>query len=174
MVKRAYTGADPGIFDGLLGYGGFGDYRNASIVHAGWMPPSFFDAVNGPGSGETVLAFSVTFIYVGADGKPTDINKDRYLDTAANEIYYNEAFSWLIGGPFGTSLGSPDDIGDIGIGFGIDLESVAMHEVGHSLGIGHIGAPLDATMNPVYAGENQTLAPLDGAALCSVWGHWPN
>ena len=171
MVKRADTGADPDIFDGLLGYGGLGDYRSAAIVHAGWMPPSFFDAVSGPGSGETVLAFSVTFIYIGADGKPTDINKDRYLDTAANEIYYNEAFSWLIGSSLGGDTGSTDDIG---ISFGIDLESVAMHEVGHSLGIGHIGAPLEATMNPVYTGENQTLAPLDGAALCTVWGHWPN
>ncbi len=170
LAKRTYTGEDPDIFDGLLGYGGLGDYRSASIVHAGWMPPSFFDAVNGPGSGETVLAFSVTFIYVRADGTPTDINKDRYLDTAANEIYYNERFSWLIGDDLGGGLGGSDDIG----GFGIDLESVAMHEVGHSLGIGHIGAPLEATMNPVYTGENQTLAPLDGAALCSVWGHWPN
>jgi hypothetical protein len=171
LGKRAYTGADPAIFDGLLGYGGLGDYRSASIVHAGWMPPSFFDAVNGPGSGETVLAFSVTFIYIGPDGNPTDINNDRYLDTAANEIYYNEAFSWLAGNDIGIDIGLT---GDIGISRGIDLESVAVHEVGHSLGIGHIGAPLEATMNPVYTGENQTLAPLDGAALCSVWGHWPN
>jgi hypothetical protein len=51
---------------------------------------------------------------------------------------------------------------------------VAVHEIGHSLGIGHIVAPLDATMNPVYTGVNQTLAPLDGAALCTIWGHWPN
>src|SRR5215207_2777881 len=27
MVKRPDTGADPDIFDGLMGYGGFGDYR---------------------------------------------------------------------------------------------------------------------------------------------------
>lgn len=170
MVKRPYTGADPDIFDGLLGYGGLGDYRSASIVHAGWMPPSFFDEVSGPGSGQTVLAFSVTFIYVGADGKPTDINRDRYLDTAANEIYYNEAFSWLIGGGLGNGGGETDVIG----WGGIDLESVAVHEIGHSLGIGHIGAPLEATMNPVYTGEHRVLEPLDGAALCTIWGRWPN
>jgi hypothetical protein len=157
MVKRPDTGADPDIFDGLMGYGGFGDYRAADIVHAGWMPPSFFDAVNGEGSGETVLAFSVTFIYIGGDGNPTDVNKDGYLDTAANEVYYNEAFAWLLGSG----------------GSGIDLESVALHELGHSLGIGHIGAPLEAVMNPVYSGVHRELNPLDGAALCSVWGTWP-
>jgi len=105
-----------------------------------------------------VLAFSVTFIYVGANGEPTDINNDRHLDTAANEIYYNEAFSWLIGGE----------------GYGIDLESVAVHEVGHSLGIGHIDAPRDATMGSFYTGEQQMLEPLDRAALCTIWGRWPN
>lgn len=156
VLKRTDGGADPDIFDGLLGYGGFGDYRLADIVHAGWMPPSFFDAVNGEGSGETVLAFSVTFIYIGADGQPTDVNGDGYLDTAANEIYYNERFAWLLGGDGG-----------------IDLESVAAHELGHSLGIGHIGAPLEAVMNPVYSGVHRALEPLDGAALCSVWGRWP-
>ena len=157
MAKRPDTGADPDIFDGLLGYGGFGDYRLADIVHAGWMPPSFFDAVAGEGSGETVLAFSVTFIYIGGDGKPTDVNKDGYLDTAANEIYYNEGFAWLLAGEHG-----------------IDLESVALHELGHSLGIGHIGAPLEAVMNPVYSGLHRELNALDGAVLCSVWGVWPN
>ncbi|HVG08840.1 MAG TPA: matrixin family metalloprotease [Thermoanaerobaculia bacterium] len=153
-AKRPDTGADPDIFDGILGYGGFGDYRAADIVHAGWMPPSFFDEVNGAGSGETVLAFSVTFIYIGADGKPTDVNRDGYLDTAANEIYYNQGFAWTLGNG------------------GIDLESVAVHELGHSLGIGHIGAPLEAVMNPVYSGIHRSLNPLDGAALCSVWGSW--
>jgi len=154
VAKRPDTGVDPDIFDGMLGYGGFGDYRAADIVHAGWMPPSFFDAVNGEGSGETVLAFSVTFIYIGGDGKPTDANKDGYLDTAANEIYYNEAFAWTLGSG------------------GIDLESVALHELGHSLSIGHIGAPLEAVMNPVYSGIHREPNPLDGAALCSVWGTW--
>lgn len=155
--KRTDTGADPDIFDALVGYGGFGDYRLADVVHAGWMPPAFFDAVNGPGSGDTILAFSVTFIYIGRDGKPTDINRDGYLDTAANEVYYNAAFPWHLGS-----------------GSGMDVESVALHEIGHSLGIGHIGPPLEATMNPVYSGLHRTLDQVDGAVLCSVWGRWPN
>jgi hypothetical protein len=157
VVKRPDTGADPDIFDSMLGYGGFGNFRLADIVHAGWMPPSFFDAVNGPGSGGTILAFSVTFVFVGPDGKPSDVNHDGYLDTAANEIYYNDGFSWLLGTPGG-----------------IDLESVALHEIGHSLGLGHIGPPLEAIMNPVYSGVHRNLLPLDRAVLCSVWSRWPN
>jgi hypothetical protein len=156
VVKRADTGADADIFDSMLDYGDFGNYRLADIVHAGFMPPSFFDAVNGPGSGETVLAFSVTFVFIGADGNPSDVNKDGYLDTATNEIYYNDGFSWLLGTPGG-----------------IDLESVALHEVGHSLGLGHVGPPLEAVMNPVYSGSRQLL-PVDHALLCSVWSRWPN
>lgn len=157
FVKRTDSGGDPDIFDGLVGYGDFGDHRLADIVHAGWMPPSFFDAVAGPGSGQTVLAFSVTFIYIGPDGEPSDVNEDKYLDTATNEIYYNQAFDWLIGS-----------------NKGIDLETVALHEVGHSLGIGHVGPQIEAIMNPVYAGIHQSLRPLDTAALCSVWSRWPN
>ncbi len=157
VIKRTDSGADPDIFDALMGHGDFGDYRLADIVHAGWMPPSFFDAVAGPGSGETVLAFSVTFIFVGADGEPSDVDMNKKLDTAANEIYYNEAFAWLLGA-----------------GNGFDLESVALHELGHSLGIGHVGPQIEAVMNPVYAGVHRSLRPLDGAALCSVWSRWPN
>ena len=157
MVKRADSGADPDIFDAIKGFGEFGDYRQADVVHAGWMPPAFFDEVAGPGGGETVLAFSVTFIYVGLDDKPTDVNRDGHLDTASNEIYYNEAFAWLLAAD----------------GKGIDLESVALHELGHSLGIGHFDATPTAVMSPVYVGEHRGLEPLDRAALCSIWGNWP-
>ena len=157
VVKRADSGADPDIFDAINGFGEFGDYRLADVVHAGWMPPAFFDEVAGPGSGEVVLAFSVTFVYVGPDDKPTDVNRDGYLDTAANEIYYNEAFAWLLAAD----------------GKGIDLESVALHELGHSLGIGHFDATPTAVMSPVYVGEHRGLEPLDRAALCSIWGNWP-
>ncbi|MES1244364.1 MAG: matrixin family metalloprotease [Acidobacteriota bacterium] len=156
LIKRTDTGADADVFDSLLGYGGLGDYRLADVVHAGWMPPSFFDAVNGPGSGDTILAFSVTFIFVDADGNPTDLNNDGYFDTATSEIYYNDGFSWLQGKP-----GS------------IDLESVALHEIGHSLGLGHIGPPLEAIMNPVYSGSRK-LFSIDHAALCGIWGRWPS
>lgn len=155
IVKRASDGADPDIFDSLLGFGGWGDYRLADVVHAGWMPPEFFDAVVGPGGGDSVLALSVTFIWVyGSTGEPTDVDGNGYLDTAANEIYYNSAFGWESGG--------------------MDPQTVALHELGHSLGMGHVSPPPEAVMNPVYSGVRTDLQPLDRAALCTVWGSWPH
>lgn len=158
VIKRAGDGSDPDIFDSRFGYGGFGDYRAADVVHAGWLPPDFFDQVTGPGGGESVVALSVTFIYVGRDGEPTDLDGNGYLDTAHSEIYYNQGFSWAAGAPDGV----------------LDVESVALHELGHSLGIGHLGPPPEAVMNPTYVGTRTDLQPFDHAALCSVWGAWPN
>src|SRR5262249_22455701 len=43
IVKRLDTGADPDLIDGLLGFGKIGTPFLADIVHAGWMPPAFFD-----------------------------------------------------------------------------------------------------------------------------------
>ncbi len=161
VLKRTDSGADADLFDGLLGYGGLGDHRLGGIVHAGWMPPDFFDVVGGPGSGETALAISVTFIYVGADGVPTDVDGNGYLDVATSEIYYNDAFTW-----------------EDGTTGGFDVESVALHEIGHSLGLGHVDPEADpqagAVMGPVYAGANRSLESADVSALCSIWARWPN
>lgn len=157
IVKRSAGSSDPDIFDGLFGYGGFGNYRAADVVHAGWLPPDFFDQVGGPGSGAEVVALSVTFIYVNRDGQPTDFDNDGRLDTGHSEIYYNQGFSWLAG------TAHP-----------MDVESVALHEFGHALGLGHIGPPLTAVMNPIYAGARSALEPLDHAALCQVWASWPH
>ena len=159
LEKRTDSGADPDIFDYFFGYGGYGDPFLADITHAGWLPKEFFDAVGGPGGGDHILGFSVTFIWVWGDtGEPTDINGDNYLDTALNEVYYNDNFQW------GIDISLPD---------GFDVETVALHESGHSLGIGHFGPPPEAVMNPVYAGIQQSPFPVDHASMCTVWESWP-
>jgi hypothetical protein len=160
VVKRQGDGpdgpVDADIFDSQFGYGDFGDYRAADVVHAGWLPPDFFERVTGPGGGESVVALSVTFIYVGLDGEPSDVDRDGYMDAAHSEIYYNQGFSWMNGATDGR----------------IDVETVALHEVGHALGIGHIDPPPVAVMNPVYAGSRIRVRSHDHAALCSIWSSW--
>jgi hypothetical protein len=153
LVKRPDTGNDNDIFDAQLGFGGFGDWQAADIVFAGWMPPEFFDTVAGVGSGKTILAMSVTFIFVGPDGLPTDVDRDQQFDTAANEIYFNNAFAWETGS-------------------GIDVETVALHELGHSLGLGHITSPPKAVMAPVYSGPRTELRPVDLGTACSLFSSW--
>lgn len=167
LVKRADSGADPDIFDAFFGFGGFGDPFLADIVEAGWLPKAFFDAVGGPGGGDGILAFSVSFIFTDDLGNPTDINGDNNLDTALNEVYYNDNF----GNPGGSRAGNPWGINILLPG--IDVETVALHENGHSLGIGHFGPPPAAVMNPVYAGIRHTPLAVDDAGMCAVWGSWP-
>ncbi len=155
LVKRPDQGGDPDLFDAAFGYGEPGDFGAADVVVAGWLPPGFFDSVV-PSGGETVIALSVTFIFVGMDGEPTDVDKNGYLDTAVSEIYFNDAFRWT------TDQASKE---------GLDVESVALHELGHSLGLGHINCS-ETVMSGVYAGARTELTPQDHAALCAVWGRW--
>jgi len=168
IVKRADSGADPDIFDAFFGFGGFGDPFLADITNAGWLPRAFFEAVGGPGGGRGILAFSVTFIFVDpSTGAPTDVNGDNRLDTALNEVYYNNTF----GDPGSDRAGNPWAIGQTLPA--IDVETVALHENGHSLGLGHFGPPPSAVMNPVYVGINQDPDAADHAGMCAVWASWP-
>jgi hypothetical protein len=157
FVKRPDSGADPDIFDAFFGFGGFGNPFLADIVNAGWYPKSFFEAVI-PGGGNGVLAFSVTFVFTGPGGVASDINGDNHLDSALNEVYYNNAFFWGINTPIPK----------------VDVETVALHENGHSLDLGHFGPPPAAVMNPVYAGIRHQPLPIDHAGMCTVWSSWPN
>jgi Matrixin len=167
IVKRADNGEDPDIFDSFFGFGGFGNPFLADIVEAGWLPRAYFEAVGGPGGGRGILAFSVTFIFTDAQGNPSDVNGDNRLDTALNEVYYNDNF----GNPAGDRAGNPWGI-DIVLP-GIDVETVALHENGHSLGVGHFGPPPAAVMNPVYAGIRHSPLSVDSAGMCAIYSSWP-
>ncbi|MGH8636619.1 MAG: matrixin family metalloprotease [Burkholderiales bacterium] len=168
LVKRADTGEDPDIYDSFFGYGKFGNPFLADIVNAGWLPRAFFEEAGGPGGGRGILAFSVTFIFTNDDGTPTDFNGDNYLDSALNEVYYNDTFGKRgtdrAGNPWGINILLP----------GIDVQTVGLHENGHSLGVGHFGPPPDAVMNPVYAGIRHEPFPIDLTGMNAIWSSWPN
>lgn len=163
IIKRADSGSDVTIFDSFFGFGGFGDPFAADIVSAGWFPPEFFAAAGASPTG--TLAFSVTFTFVDDNGNPLDANGDGYVDTALNEVYYNDAFGGTLRpeNPWGINAALPS----------IDVETVALHENGHSLGIGHFGPPPTAVMNPVYGGILHAPLATDNAAMCTVWAQWP-
>jgi hypothetical protein len=169
------TGADPDLFDGLLGFGTVGT-QFADITYAGWYPAEFFDAI-APGGSEFILA--VTFFFAFDDngnpfdeeGSPTDIDHDRKFDFAAAELYYNDAFLWGLDQNFPFS----------------DVEGTTLHETGHALGLGHFGkifqtvangkvhfAPF-SVMNAIDPGfPTQVLTGTDKGGFCSVWASWPN
>ncbi|HET6342041.1 MAG TPA: hypothetical protein VFG78_07640 [Gemmatimonadota bacterium] len=167
---------DFGVFQFLLGSGGT-PFVFADIAHAGFLPASFFDAVFGPGGSEVVLAFTITFVFIDPDELPdivfTDLDNNRKLDTAFREIYYNDAFLWVIDQNI---PGFPD----------FDVESVALHEAGHGFSQGHFGKAFltnsngklhfspRALMNAAYSGIQQEIKKTDNAGHCSIWAKWPN
>jgi hypothetical protein len=150
LVARDFPGGDVTVTDYFFGTGGFGNPFVADIVHGGWLPPDtpFFD--------RDTVALSATYVFIDpATGEPTDVDGDGNLDVALNEIYYNDAFTWSLGGALPA----------------LDVETAALHEAGHALDLGHFGSPPVAVMNPVYSGVRRELKPLDHAGLCTVWGH---
>jgi hypothetical protein len=156
---------DLGLVQSFLGFGGASAVF-ADITHAGWLPRGFFDLLL-PMGGDFILGVTFTFVFVGADGNPTDINGDGKADAALREIYYNDNFSWAINA-------------------NVDVETVALHEAGHGLSEGHFGeafvtdannklhfAPR-ALMNAGYSGVNQQVTATDNGGHCSIWANWPN
>jgi hypothetical protein len=169
--KVADPGVDPDIADGLvLGNPALiGTPFFADIVHAGWEPAAFFDAVT-PGGSQFILAITFPFIFTDDAGNPTDIDRNGEFDTAFNEIYFNDAFPWGI---------------DVST-FPFDVETVALHESGHGLSQAHFGkifrtdangllhfAPF-AVMNAAISRQEHELTGTDLAGHCSLWGSWPH
>lgn len=167
LTKISYAG-NLGVLSSLLGFGGRPEIV-ADIQHSGFLPPAFFEAL-APGGGSFIIAVTIPFIWVDENGVPTDIDRNRELDYAFAEIYYNDGFSWR------TNSGT-----------GVDLETIALHETGHGLGQAHFGKAFTtnsngklhfapkAVMNAGYfGGEQRKLLGTDNGGHCSIWANWPN
>lgn len=160
---------DVGInYSAILATGEPTDIFYADISTVGFIPGSLFDAVLGPGSSDNVLGVTFTFVWIDENGDPTDINSDGYDDVALKEVWYNDSFGWSTNGTL------------------TDIETVALHENGHALGLGHFGkvfvttknnklhvAPR-AVMNAFILGTLQEPLGTDNGAYCGIYASWPN
>ncbi len=145
----------------------------ADINTLGYLPGALFDAVLGPGSAGNVLGVTFTFIWgTNTPGGfvPSDIDGDGRDDTAFKEVWYNDTFRWsLAGGGFNP----------------VDIESVALHENGHTLELGHFGdifltdangklhVSPRAVMNAAILSRLRVPLGTDNAAYCGVFASWP-
>ncbi len=141
----------------------------ADINILGFLPAGIFEAVLGA---ENILGVAFSFVFLDENGDPTSGARGKD-DKAYAEVWFNDGFTWSFG-PQG----------------GIDIESVVLHEFGHTLNLGHFGIlqsftdtetgavdfvyqPVN-TMNALYIGESRNfLGPNDKGNYCEAWGSWP-
>jgi hypothetical protein len=168
LRKLADVNLDLGLVQFLFGFGEFPG-RFADLTHAGWMPREFFDRLEFRG-GDFILAVTFTVVFQDPEGYWTDVDENGKLDVAFRETYYNDNFSWGI---------------DVET-YPFDVETVALHEIGHGLSQGHFGrvfrsnpndklhfAPF-AVMNAVVSRQAHVLEGIDEAGHCGIWGSWPS
>lgn len=148
------------------------------IIQVGWQPNSWFVA-NFPPNGASIIGVTLTSIFVNnlVEKIPTDIDGNGRPDLAQAVIVYNAGKIWADNGPFGT----------------VDMFTIAAHETGHALGIGHFGkvfvtkknvvidngvptieledikyAP-KALMNAVYVVGRTDIMGTDHSSFCQIW-----
>ena len=158
LIRNDDFGVDIGVVAFINGLGG-SPFVFADVQHGGFRDINYAAGV---------LGVTHTFVFTDIDG-PTDVDNNGKADVAFREIYYDPSWIW----------------GDNGDGTNIDVESIAVHEIGHGLSQGHFGtvkfknngaikASPRAVMNALYTGPYVELAGTDNGGHCSNWGEWPN
>ena len=159
----------PPSFPSLVLGGALSDALQADITTMGFLPGGIFDAILGSGASTSVLGVTFTLVWVDGNGDPTDIDGNHRSDTALKEIWYNDDFLWSTSG-----------------GPGTDVETVALHEEGHGLELGHFGriavnaktgkliVSPRAVMNAFILGTQRSPLGSDNGAYCGNWAAWPN
>ena len=156
LVRNDDEGLDIGYVAFINGLGG-SPFAVADVQLAGWRDINFAGGV---------LGVTFTFIFVDG-GEPTDIDNNGKQDVAFREIYFDPSWNWADDGSTN-----------------IDVESVAVHEIGHGLSQAHFGkvsvnnhgeltASPRAVMNAYYASPFRELTGSDNGGHCSIWSTWP-
>ena len=139
----------------------------ADNVFGGWLDPQYFADCLGSAN---IIGVTWTFSDI-------DRNHDGYRDRVYTEMYYNTRFHWTTTGSIYLDF-SPDAK--------FDIESIVVHEAGHTFGLGHFGGPNtnepfklqpngkvfdpEAVMNPFYlGGEKRNPLATDVAALRTMY-----
>jgi len=76
--------------------------------------------------------------------------------SAAGDTHFDYAWAW--------------STGPIALGPPFDIETVALHELGHALGLSHAGTFPGDIMFPTYSGLQRTLSAGDIAFMTSIYG----
>lgn len=135
------------------------------IVVGGWVRETYFSQCLGSAD---IIGVTWTFSDV-------DSNGDQYRDRQYVEQFYNPAFSWTTTDAVYLNFSAP-----------MDIETIAVHENGHSHGLGHFGGPIknqpfklqpngkvfnpEAVMNPYYiGGEERTPLATDVAGMRTMY-----
>lgn len=123
---------------------------------------------------------NVNFVPVSDDGSPTNSGGYQQGSPTVGDIRIS-GFSQNLGVLAFTILPPPanggSDAGDIflnsaqawQIGSNYDLETTLIHEIGHSLGLGH-SSVAGAAMTTYYSGVQEYLSNDDVAGVQSIWG----
>lgn len=163
LIRNDDFGMDIGlvayVFSDLVGGTGGTPYVFADIQLAGWGNIDFPDGI---------LGVTFTFAFDDGEGVYTDIDNNGKFDAAFSETYLDPSWNWA-------DDGSTD----------IDVESIAVHEIGHGLCQNHFGkvsvnkngkviiSPR-AVMNALYTSPLRELQGSDNGGHCSIWSSWPN
>ncbi len=157
------TGINPSL---ILDFGLTPGDPLSDVQVLGFVPPEIMEAVLGS---PNVLGVAFAFVFIDENGNPIKTKRGKD-DKAYSEVWFNEGYPWS------NSLN------------GINIQSVVLHEFGHTLNLGHFGIlqsfttngetelvyqPVN-TMNALYIGEYRNfLGPNDKGNYCEAWGSWP-